>query len=384
MGSYHQMGYNSTNLLALPGLSAFSGAILSPVNMTMDDAASLVKQWSSSQQFEFILDPQIYNVKESRAMLREWSYFPSDVDTADITRDHWWEPITANLAQVVQNLGCIAVCSPTVIPRTSSLDYYSLSVRIAMQLLEQFNGTKRVYLTAIVKLKDLGEPTLAEKIAGVLTAFAGDDVYLILETEKEPRRELDDSNGLRGAMRLIHILEKSGMRVLVSHASSDLVLWKAAGAHSCATGKFFNLRRYTNTRFEEPNGGGGGGGQLPYWFEESLLAFLREPDLLRLNSRGLIGQGASNNDFSSIILDGVLETSTKPTWLANSWRHYLATFAALEARLSSTNLVDIKNLLKTAEQNWMALEDAEVFAEENRNDGKWLRSWRQAIAEFNK
>lgn len=40
--------------------------------------------------------------------------------------------------------------------------------------------------------------------------------------------------------------------MLVGFASTDVVLWKAAGAKACATGKFANLRRFTTNRFNEP------------------------------------------------------------------------------------------------------------------------------------
>jgi hypothetical protein len=53
-----------------------------------------------------------------------------------------------------------------------------------------------------------------------------------------------------------------------------MILWKAAGATNCATGKFFNLRRFTISRFEEPDSSGGG--QLGYWFEKALLGIPSE------------------------------------------------------------------------------------------------------------
>lgn len=66
-------------------------------------------------------------------------------------------------------------------------------------------------------------------------------------------------------------------------------------ATSCATGKFFNLRRFTKSRFEEP---AGGGGQLPYWVEESLFAYLRETDVLRVRDEGLIADASRRKPSS--------------------------------------------------------------------------------------
>jgi hypothetical protein len=44
--------------------------------------------------------------------------------------------------------------------------------------------------------------------------------------------------------------------------------------------------------------------------------------------------------------------------------------------------VDTRALLREAESNWTALEDADILMEEQRNDGSWLRPWRRALAEY--
>jgi hypothetical protein len=45
----------------------------------------------------------------------------------------------------------------------------------------------------------------------------------------------------------------------------------------------------------------GGGGQLGYWFEESLLCFLRQSDLLRVQGKGLLSEASRANPFSANI-----------------------------------------------------------------------------------
>src|SRR5580704_15281584 len=117
-------------------------------------------------------------------------------------------------------------------------------------------------------------------IASILSRSKATHVYLVFVSLMEPRREINEVEEIKGAMRLIAALREAGLEVTVGFSSSDMVLWKAAGATNCATGKFFNLRRFTRTRFEEPRGQGGG--QLPYWFEESLMAFLRQSDVQRV------------------------------------------------------------------------------------------------------
>jgi len=158
---------------------------------------------------------------------------------------------------------------------------------------------------------------------------------------------------------------------------------KAAGASDCASGKYFNLRRFTRSRFDEVEEGGGG--QLSYWFEHGLMAFLREADIARLRQRGLgdfIGLGESNNVFATQILEQFANEPGKP-WLALSWRQYLAWFAAVEERLSQPGGDSLlSGWLREAEKRWEQMEDTDVLLQERRNDGRWLRSWRQALSDF--
>ncbi|MEE9189538.1 MAG: hypothetical protein V3U16_02080, partial [Candidatus Neomarinimicrobiota bacterium] len=157
----------------------------------------------------------------------------------------------------------------------------------------------------------------------------------------------------------------------------------AAGATNCATGKFFNLRRFTLSRFEEPLDSRGG--QLPYWFEHSLLAFVRRPDLARLENHGLgelVGVSHSKNHWGDEIQSQFLSEPTK-AWLRLSWRHYLSWFSKAEYELSKSNSVEmINSWLLNAEQNWQMLEDSNVLLDEPRNNGAWIRPWRQALIEY--
>jgi hypothetical protein len=102
------------------------------------------------------------------------------------------------------------------------------------------------------------------------------------------------------------------------------------------TGKFFNLRRFTKSRFDEPNEGGG---QLPYWFEQGLMAFLREADL--------------------------------------SW------FSRLEAELDSgESIPKTVALLTAADKSWSIIDNNKIYFEERKNKGEWVRAWLQAIDYF--
>lgn len=373
MAVLHQMGHHSHNLLSEERLSGFAGAIVSPVNYSFAEVKDLVTDLQRPG-FDFVFDPQLYFPTSERGFLQQWDYFPSDVDTADLDSPGWWSSVVEAVAQSVDRLGCAAAASPEIVPRGYGNDYYARGLEIG----DKFNsrlGDVGSLLTTIVSLDELAQETRVYEIGSIVSRTRCGGVYLVLASELHPRLELRDVEGLKGALRLISLLDSAGLDVLVGYCSTDLLLWKAAGARSCATGKFFNLRRFTRSRFEEPPEGGG---QLPYWTEESLCAFLRESDLIRVRRVGMESEASGRNPYSSEILEKIQSGSA---WVGFGWRHFMWWFADVEQRISRGEL-DVAHALREAEQNWIELEDSNVLMEERRNDGGWLRPWRRALAEY--
>lgn len=377
MTAYQQMGHHADNLLGDPLLSGYAGAILSPVNYRMTDVARQISQ--HAQNLDLVFDPQLYYPQTEREILRNWTYFPSDVDTADVSSPAWWRRLVADLASTCGYLRPAAACSPAIVPRAYRNEYYSLMVDAASWFADGLVGTGvRPIQTAIASLADLSVEGRPYEIASIISRTPVEEVYLVLVSDVEPRRELSDPEAIKGAMRLISALTNSGMRVIVGYSSSDLILWKSAGATACASGKFFNLRRFTSSRFEEPSQGGG---QLPYWFEESLVAFLRESDIVRLQRADLLGLGAETNPYARQILER-LTAQPGTAWIALGWRQFMFGFADLERRISE-GAVDVASLLAAAERKWLSVtDDHQILMEEQRNDGAWLRAWRRAVIEY--
>lgn len=384
MSAYLQMGHDSENLVGVDGLREFSGLILSPVNRSLPELLRDVVKFRLAGKFDIALDPQLYCPQSDRGQLTTHLYFPKDLDTADLATDAWWHRLITMLATEAGSLEVDAVCAPAVLPKKSSPEYYARCAEIHSMLAEELAGTPtRPVMTVCVSLKDLADPTDALRIASIVTGRSPKFSYIVVEAETEPRRELADAANLLSLMVLVSALEKGGCKTLVSHCGSEMMLMKAAGASDCASGKFFNLRRFSRSRFDEEEEGGGG--QLPYWFEHGLMAFLREADIARLRRRGLgdfIGAGESDNVFAKQILEQFVNEPGK-AWLGLSWRQYLAWFTAVEKRLSEAGSdALLSSWLREAEKRWEQMEDAEVLLEERRNDGRWLRSWRQALSDF--
>ncbi len=315
--------------------------------------------------------------RSNQGFLRAWDYFPKDVDTADLTSVAWWDALNEAIARTVTELKPGAVCSPAVIPKTFPDEYFAQLVRSAAVLRQKLSGTGVTTLqTVVTSLADLATPGRAMKIASIMSDGETDECFLVFVGDTEPRRELSEPEELKGAMKLIAALEAAGQRVLVGFCSSDLVLWKAAGATSCATGKFFNLRRFTLSRFMEPSGGGG---QLPYFFEESLLAFLRQSDLIRIQQRGLLSAASTANPFTKTIFEYFPQGKA---WVALGWRQFMFWFADVEERLR-TGTITAEDLILQADANWGLIQQKpQVIMEERENNGQWVRQWLRSLVEF--
>lgn len=384
MAAYLQMGHDSENLVGVPGLDGFAGLILSPVNRSESELAKHISEFRKKGKFDLVLDPQLYCPQSERGQLTKHRYFPQDLDTADISSSKWWQNLIRELVAEAQFLNVDAVCSPVVLPSKYTQEYYVSSGEAFSMLAEQLtNGTIRPVQTVCVSLKDLAEPNDALRIASIVSTRKPSLCYIVVEADTPPRQEIETAPNLFSLMVLVSTLEKAGCKTLVSHCSSEMLLMKAAGASNCASGKFFNLRRFSRSRFDEQQDSGGG--QLSYWFEQGLLAFLRVADIARLRRSefgDFLGVGASGNTFANQILEQFANTPDKP-WLALSWRQYLAWFEIAERQLSVAEAPNVvSGWLKEAEQRWEQLDAKDVLLEERRNDGRWIRPWRQALGDF--
>jgi hypothetical protein len=380
MSAYFQMGHDSENLIGGEGLD-YGGIVLSPVNRTSVELKAHVAAFREKGSFDVVLDPQLYCPQHRRGHLPTYRYFPDDLETADLSNRGWWRQRIKLLAEEARELGADAVCSPAVLPRKFEDGYYEQTVEAFADLQEELgNSGPRGVLSLCVDLGSLATPDDAQRIASIATRAEPQWCYLVVQAEVTPRRELSDEESLIAVLNLVRALEGHGCQTIVSHTSSDMILFKAAGASHCATGKFFNLRRFTRGRFEadEENGGR----NFPYWFEEGLLAFLREADIPALRREGfghLIGTGFSDNHYGKQILE-ILEEGQGKAWVGLGWRQFLMWFCLMERSLSGPDGARrARALVRAADENWGALEEADVLFDERPNDGNWVRHWRRVL-----
>ena len=386
MSAYLQMGHDTENLVGEADLEEFQGLILSPVNREPDKLRENVLVFRTRGDYDIILDPQLYFPRGQRENLIQQPYFPDGFDTADFSVAAGWANVVNDLAIFAEELGVDAVASPVIMPRRWADEFYDICVDTSCMLTQAFDSG-RVLTTCLVSLSDLEDGSVGgnrvRQIASILTRYETGGYYVVVETGIEPRRELADAGGLAKLLLLISLLEQHAP-VTVAYSSSDMILYKAAGATNCSTSKFFNLRRFTTSRFDEPPTGGGG--QLPYWFEHNLLAFIREADIRRLQRDGyghIVGGMHSGSRSGLRVLDS-LDNSPGEAWLGKSWRQYLSWFGKTEQEVSIEGLPAVREWLISAERLWQELDNNEVLFDEPRNDGGWIRPWRQAMRDFNR
>ena len=381
------MGHLTENLVSEDGLEGFSGIVLSPVNRQPGDLARDIQKFRTVRSFDIVFDPQLYSPRDQRGELGKYSYYPSDIETAEFGNANWWKKLTEAVCESATSLGVDAICSPITLPAKTNDSFYSQCADNFELLRETLAHTSvRPLMTLLVHLRDLESPDDAMRIASIVTRATPSGCYLIYEAEQEGRKEISNPESLYGLMVLIAALERANCRVLASHASAELLLLKAAGATSCSTGKYFNLRRFTRKRFTAIDDDAGGT-QSAYWFEHSLLANLKAADIVRLRRDGFtefLSVGPSRNRFSDEILE-IFQNGEGTPWVKLGWCQYLAWFASAEAALAATDASEQASIwLKEAEQRWGEMDEEEFLLTDIRNVGDWVRKWRQALGDFRK
>lgn len=377
MAVYHQMGYDSWNLIAEKSLRNYAGLILSPVNDSPSDVTTkLAKLGKQRSSLEVILDPQFYKPKSDRGHLTSWDHFSAEIDTTDLTDVTWWKKQCKSLVSTAQKIGADSICSPAIIPKIYNDDYYRWTVDCA-ELLHKESSSKNIgtLVTTVVRLSDLAEKTAPQRIASILTSSRVDRLYLVLFDDLGPRQQRSDFEELAGAVALIRLLEEAGTRVLVAFSGLDLILWKAAGATDAATGKFFNLRRFVPGRFEDATEGGR---VVPYWTDDLLITWLREDDVRLLDRESLIDRNnAASNPYSSQIL-AILDAGTGEAWVGLGWRQYMYWFMEVESAISKDRSL-AHQLLITADTRWSEVTSSNIYLFDRQNTGDWIRPWLNAL-----
>ena len=380
MPVYHQMGHDSWNLIGELG-DHYRGAILSPVNDIYMRMREQMSKYKPCSDFEYIFDPQLYFPSAAMGKLPSWKYFSERCSSEDLKKDSWWKETCDGVLECALGVGASAVCSPAFVPSDFSESYYAQMIKHCNYIGEGGRGANiRTYQTVLIDANRMGQEEYIRHIVSIITNTEIRQYYVIIVGNLVPRREYSDEEFIAGAMLFMKLLESANIEVLVGFSSSDMIMWKHTGVQGCATGKFFNLRRFTRSRFTEPPEGGG---QVPYWFEESLIAFLREGDLLKLIKEGMISEESERNPYYNAILDEINSDDENAAWVGLSWRQYMHWFASFENRHDEED-ISANDILREANEKWKENMRKNIYFHEPLNDGHWIGSWIMATNRYEK
>lgn len=378
MSAYHQLGHDSWNLVEKKDeeIGPFGGLVLSPVNSPPAKVIDRLKKLGAAKRsrLEVVLDPQLYDPRHDRGSLPEWSHFPSDFETSDRSDARWWIRQGASVVGAAVEVGADAVCSPAFKATRFSDEYYRMIVDAADATKAEADKARlSTLITTIVPLRDLTAPNRAKEIATILTGSNCDRVYLaFLKEEIGMREHLSDFEELSSAVQLIQLLTHAGIRVHVGFCAFDAVLWKAAGATDISSGKFLNLRRFSPARWEE-EGERTTKTTRDYWTESSLLALLREADVLRLHRAGLLSAESLDANPPSKEILHTLVSGSGAKWRAKSWIQYLRWVSNTDAAISS--FADGEAALEASIEAWRAVKAARIQLTDVENDGSHTATW---------
>ncbi|MGO1072012.1 hypothetical protein [Lysobacter sp. CA199] len=129
MAMYLQLGHESWSLLDEVDENSYKGVVLSPVNdgpAYVNERLSRLK--NKRNLYEVILDPQLYNPASQKGKLNEWSFYPSDFETADRSASRWWIQRATEVSHQAATMKADAICSPAFLDKKYSNEYYKFGL----------------------------------------------------------------------------------------------------------------------------------------------------------------------------------------------------------------------------------------------------------------
>ncbi len=377
MGAYHQMGHHAANLARDPRLqSIYAGLIMSPLN---SDPTGLGILCAALKSPDTIFDPQCYALGSQKGQLYTWSYVQSAA--AKLAKGPYtlgdWQQLAADIADACIPLGHRGGCSPAAVRKSFTDADLGFDVQIGNALATHLAGKRSVngLQTAAFPVQTLVGTGRVQTIASILTTGRLKRLYLVPDWTKTDG-ELGNADELCGFIDLVRVLTPH-RQFIVGYCGPEMILWTAAGADAVASGKYGNQQRFDLGGF----GGApsGGAGTVAYYFEESLLTWLRTEDIVRLDRLGY-KLGLAHDPFFPAIRKMIAALQATPVtyvqktnrsgkplfykngrpqkkrigppdWTSLGWSQWLWWFADAERRLD-TGQVTARTLVDNARKNW--------------------------------
>jgi hypothetical protein len=351
-----QQGYGkSDKITRLYDAGLLGGVLLSPAD---EEPPALQATRDSTPDVEVLLDPQtyVYSIPGGTARCHEahglgtpnlnWGMPASEVE--DVVR----AVIAAN-----DRLGVTDLIAPTCVQRSLNDVWTSLALQMARTTIGVVDGQRRVFVSAVIEESALANWGDVANWLDVATSLDADGFYVIVDRVTQGSYPaMWNPSHLTNLLRLIYSLSQlNEYEVLAGYSDVEGILQVAAGASGSATGWFYSLRAFSDSKWQPSSGGRQA---IPRAFSVGLLTPLLAVGEVEQVARSELAVDAYPDEAVRTAL-----SSNPEGWsLVDASNHHLSSLAMvvndvarqnpIAARLDSVEarLADARGRLATLEQ----------------------------------
>ena len=350
MSLWIQQGYGKSDKIdRLAETGSIGGVVLSPADEERETLAATASA-ARDHGLEVMLDPQTYvgSITGGTARCHE-------SHGLDFGRIHWGlnpTQIADHVAAVVlanETLGISTICAPTCIQRGFGDAWTTLAIQYARTTVD---AAESVYVSVAIEEAALSDWNPIEAWLDVVTTLDAKGFYLIVARARGDYPQPWDVTRLTNLLRLIHRLSVlNNYEVVLGYSDFEGLLAQAAGARAFASGWYYTLRAFTESKWQPSSGGGAARARAT---SPSLLTAFRAEDEGYRIARSEDGALA----FPDAALRDRLERAEETIGLPESWLQHLGVLGAASNSLGGIGaLTDQRHQLRQQLDNASALLD---------------------------
>lgn len=331
-GAWHQCGDKSQKLVK-EQLEAGQGVgvILSPRDLTRDNAAKYAQQYADLQA-QVLIDPQFYVSDFSNNNLDTYglSKFRTSVATLGQIGDGELSDFAAELESLGSALGVSGVIAPAAMYEAGRPDIAELNARLfaAAKGAGDALGVPTLATVALAQSVTNADATVAAAVDAA-TAINADGWYYAFEFREE--RIPSSREAVRRCCDAGLSLALTGRPMLHAYAGPMCLISYGCGATGVGIGHNQNLWKFTRQRWEPPVVQSGGSDAPARFFSKALWGTIVYPDETHVIDAALRAQLLTPTAFC----DGVMATPPTAWSRWEAGKHLVCALAETSAELAA-------------------------------------------------
>lgn len=315
--------------------------ILSPRDQTVDALLASSKKIRSFGG-EVVVDPQFYMPRANHHRLKNHSYWPAAYATADVIGDDVKQMINGLLTDYNTPLGTSFFILPGCFAKKID-DQWCAYHKSIIDYGHSKITDKQIFATVALSYEVIQSEDEIHKLLECISTWNVDGFYIVPE---RPRSDYltQDPVWLLNLMDLCSSLYHIKKRVIVGYSNHQMFPLVLAGVEGIASGNWMNVRNFSLTRFDNPDGSDMRNSvwyYCPQALSEYQLSFL---DMAKRN--GVLDILKTDKSFGSndadILFSGA-QPSTTAFQITKSFFHYLHTLKIQTDSLKRATYQDTKD-----------------------------------------